>query len=183
MPFGSEDGAEIFFALCFAGAHFAAAAGVFIAANLVFGFGDDLRDFDAVAVFVDGDEGEVGGGDVAKLLQANIFDHGLDADFHGGVVGTVDAGLEDEQVADLDGGYEVEVIHGGGDGECSCVSTGSHGADEIDELHEAAAKEVAEGVGVGGEDDLTAFRLGGADGRRLGAFRHSSIVIVAHGAR
>ena len=66
MPLGGERGAEFFFALDFAGAHLAAAAGIFVAALLVLGFGDDLRDVDAVAVVVDGDEGEVGGGDVAE---------------------------------------------------------------------------------------------------------------------
>ena len=179
MPLGSEDGAEFFLALGFSGAHLAAAAGIFVAADLVFGFGDDLRNFDAVAGGVDRDEGEVGGGDVAEFLLADVFDHGLDADFHGGLEGAVDAGLEDEEIADLDGGDEVEVIHGGGDGEGASVAAGGHSADEIDELHEASPEEVAEGVGVGGEDDLAALGLRGAHGSGIGAFGHSSIVIAA----
>jgi hypothetical protein len=75
VPIRGEDGAEFFFALGFAGAHLAAAAGVFVAAELVFGFGEDLRDFDAVAGGVYGYEGEVGRGDVAELLLADVFDH------------------------------------------------------------------------------------------------------------
>ena len=181
MPLGGEDGAEFFFALSFAGAHFAAAAGIFVAADLMFGFGDDLGDFDAVAGGVDGDEGEVGGGDVAELLRANVFDHGFDADLHGGAEGAVDAGLENEEIADVDGGYEVEVIHGSRNDEGACVATGGHGADEIHELHEPASEEVAESVGVGWKDDLAAFGLGGTDGAGIGAIGHSSIVIAGTG--
>ena len=48
---------------------------------------------------------------MAELLLANVFDHRFDADLHGGAEGAVDAGLEDEQVADVDRGDEVEVIH------------------------------------------------------------------------
>jgi hypothetical protein len=178
MPFGGEDGAEFFLAQDLRRAHLAAAACIIVAALLVFGFGDDLGDFDAMTRRVDGDEGKVGGRDVAKSLLANIFDHGLDADFHGGAEGAVDAGLEDEEVADTDGGDEVEVIHGGGDDEGARVAAGGHGTDEIHELHQAAAEEVTEGVGVRGEDDLAAFGLGGADGTGIGAIEHSSIVIA-----
>jgi hypothetical protein len=181
MPLWGEDGADFFFALGFSGAHLAAAACVFVAAALVFGFGEDLWDFDAVAGGVYGYEGEVGGGDVAELLLADVFDHGFDADLHGGLEGAVDAGLEDEEVADADGGYEVEVVHGGGDGEGAGVAAGGHGSDEVDELHEAAAEEVAEGVGVGGEDDLAALGLRGAHGTGLGSFGHSSIVLAGVG--
>jgi hypothetical protein len=150
VPLRGEGSAECFPSEDFGGAHLAAAARIFVAADLVLGFGDDLRDFNGAARGVDGNKGEVCGGDVAKFLFANVLDHGLYADFHGGAEGAVDAGFEDEQVADLDGGYEVEVVHGGGDGERAGVATGCHGADEIHELHQAAAEEGAEGIGVGG---------------------------------
>ena len=159
MPLGGEDGAKFFFALSFAGAHFAAAARVFVAADLMFSFGDDLGDFDAVAGGVDGDEGEVGGGDVAELLRANVFDHGFDADLHGGAEGAVDTGLEDKEIADADGSDEVEMIHRGGNDEGASVATRCHGAYEIHELHEAATEESAERIRVGREDNLAAFGL------------------------
>ncbi len=111
----------------------------------------------AVAVMIDGDERQVGGGDMTQLLLADIFDHRFDADFHRGAEGAVDAGFEDEEIADVDGGDEVEVIHGGGDDERARVPTGGHGANEIHKLHQAATKEVAQGVRVGGEDDLAAL--------------------------
>lgn len=180
MPLGGEGGAEFFLAQDFGGAHLATAAGIFVAAGLVRGFCDDLRDFDAVTSCVDGDEGEVRRGDVTQPLLTNVFHHGLDADFHGGAEGSIDAGLEDEQIANLDGGYEVEVVHGGGNDKGARMAAGSHGTNEIHELHEAATEEGTEGVGVGGKDDLAAFRLGGADGAGTGAIGHSSIVIAAY---
>ena len=164
MPLGGEECAKFFSALGLAGTHLAAAAGIFVATNLVLGFGENLRDLDTLTVGINGDEGEVGRGDMAKLLLADVFDHGLDADFHGGAKGAIDAGLEDEQVANLDRSDKVKVIHGRGDGEGARVAAGGHGADEINELHQAPAEEIAQSVGIAGEDDLTAFRLRGADG-------------------
>jgi hypothetical protein len=116
---------------------------------------------------------------VAELLLADVFDHGFDADLHGGTEGAVDAGFEDQEVADFDGGDEVEVVHGGGDGEGAGVAAGGHGTDEVDELHEAAAEKIAERVAVGGEDNLAALGLGVADGAGCGSFGHASIVMGA----
>jgi len=73
VPFRCQGGAEFFFAEDFGGTHLAAATGVFVTADLVCGFGDDLGNFDAFAVGVDGNEGEVGGRDVAKFLLADVF--------------------------------------------------------------------------------------------------------------
>jgi len=114
---------------------------------------------------------------MAQLLLAHVFDHGFHADLHGGVEGAVDAGLEDEEIADADWCDEIKVIHRGSDDKGARVAAGGHGADEIHELHESPAEEVAEGIAVGGKDDLAAFGLGGADGTRIGAVGHSSIVI------
>ena len=178
MPFGSEDGTKFFLAQNFRGAHFTASAGVFVAASLVVSFRDDLGDFDAMTRCINGDEGEVGGGDMAQSLLANVFDHCLDADLHRGTEGTVDAGFEDEKVTDTDGGDEIEVIHGGGDDEGARVAAGGHGADKIHELHQATAEQITEGVAVGREDDFAALGLGCADGTGIGAIRHCSIVIA-----
>ena len=52
MPLGGELGTEVFLAGYFGGAHFAAAAGVFVATFLVVGFGDDLGDLNAVTLVV-----------------------------------------------------------------------------------------------------------------------------------
>jgi hypothetical protein len=176
VPFGGEGGAG-FFATCHFGlTHIAASAGVFVAAELVVGFGDGLGELDGFASLVERDEGEVGAGDVAEAFVFDVFDHGFDADLHGGVEGAVDAGFEDKDVADVDWSYEVDVVHGDGDGDAAGVAAGGHGTDEVDELEQAAPEEVAEGVRVAGEDDLGALGLGGADGAGLGCFGHGSIV-------
>ena len=94
MPFIAAQGCSHFtFSLGFSRAHLASTASVLVAAALVRCLGNHLRDDEAGAVPFDGDEGEVGGGDVAKALGANVFDHHADADFHGGAEGAVDRGL------------------------------------------------------------------------------------------
>ena len=76
----------------------------------------------------------------------------------------------------VDRGDEVDVVHGDGDGYAAGVAGGGEGGDKVDELEEAAAEEVAEGVGVAGEDDLGALGLGGGYRARGRAFRHRNIV-------
>lgn len=165
---GGGLGAEVAFAFGLAGAHLAAAAGVFVAAALVFGLGKDRWDEDLLAGAIDGDEGEVGGGDVAEYLRLpfvqDVFDHDTDAHLHGGAEGAVHAGFEDEDVTDTDGGDEVEVVHARRDADGAGVAEGGHGGGEVDVLHQTAAEEVAEGVRVGGKDDLGALGLRVGDG-------------------
>ncbi len=159
-------------------AHLPASESGVVTADLVVRLRDDLRNFDVVSCLIDGDEGEVGRGDVAKGLGANIFHHGFDPDLHGGAEGAIDTGFEDQQVANVDGSDEVDVIHRGGYGERPGVAAGGGGGDQVDELHESATEEVAESVGVGGKDDLAALGLRGAHGACVGSVGHSSIVIA-----
>ena len=95
-----------------------------------------------------------------------VFRPDFDADFHGSGKGAVDAGLEGEQVAEVHRLDEVDVVHGGGDDVGARVTIGGHGAGEVDEVHEAAAEQVAQGVGVVGQDDLSHLRLRAGDGAR-----------------
>jgi hypothetical protein len=168
---GLGDGSGFFFfaagGFCFA--VFAAAECVGVAAQLVWGFGLESGNFLAVAIFVDGDENQVGAGYVEEGAGLGVLDPDLDADLDGGVEGAVDAGLEDEEVADVDGAYEVDVVHGGGNDVGAGVAIGGHGAGEIDEVHEPPAEEIAKGVGVVGKDDLGHFGLGAGDSADYGA--------------
>ena len=93
-----------------------------------------------------------------------FFDPDFYADFNRRVEGAIDAGLENEQIADVYGLDEVDVIHGRGDNVGARVAIGGDGAGEIDEVHESAAQQVAKRVGVVGEDDLSHFRLGAGYG-------------------
>ena len=88
-----------------------------------------------------------------------IFNPDFYADFHRGSERAVDAGLEDEQIADVYGLDEVDVVHRGGDHVGTRVAVGGHGAGEVDEVHQAAAEQVAEGVGIVGQNDLSHLRL------------------------
>jgi hypothetical protein len=76
----------------------------------------------------------------------------------------------------MDGADEVDVVHGGGDNVGAGVAIGGHGAGEIDEVHEASAEQVAQRVGVVGQDDLSHLRLRAGDG----AGRRVELIIL-HG--
>jgi hypothetical protein len=141
-------------AVVFELAVFTATAGVFVAADFVFGLGVEFGDGDASTLGIDGDEGEVGRGDVAVGSGDGVFDPDFHADLHRSVEGAVHHGFQDEQVAHVDGGDEVDVVHGGGDDVGAGVAISGHGSDEVDKVHEAAAEQVAEGVGVVGQDEL-----------------------------
>ena len=163
MPAGSERCADLAGALGFGGPHFASTSCVLVAAFLVFRFRNDTGDGDGPSLAVDGDVGEVGGGDMPGGPAGGVLDHGTDTDLHAGAEGSVDAGLEDQQVANVNGSDEVEVVHGCRDDDGAGVAPCGDSSNEVDELHQATAKEVAEGIGVGREYDLAALCLAGGD--------------------
>ncbi len=68
---------------------------------------------------------------------------------------------------------EVDVIHGRGNDVGARVAIGGDGPSEVDEVHEAAAEEIAQGVGVVGEDDLSHLGLRACYGthKRIGFSR------------
>jgi hypothetical protein len=143
---------------------FAAFAGLGEAAVVLWGFGDDGRDGDAIAAGVDGDEGQIGGGSVADGAAFEVLHIDLDADFHGRAEDAIDAGLENDEIADVDGQQERHVINGRGDDGHAGVAKGGGGGGDIDEVHDAATDEVAEGIGVIGESHFGVERLGVAHG-------------------
>jgi len=168
---GFGGGAVFVFAL----AVFTAAASVIVAAGFFFGFGFEFGDGNFAALRVNSDEGEVGRGDVVVSAGDGVFDPDFDADFHGRGEGAVEGRFEDEQVADVDGRDEVDVVHRGGDDVGAGVAIGGHGSDEVDVMHEAAAEQVAEGVGVVGQDYFGHLRLrlgGPADGEGVAVQFH-----------
>lgn len=171
VPLRRECCPEFFFASHFSGAHLAASAGVFKASLLVIGFRDDLGNVDALTGVIDCYEGQIGRGDMPQGVGADVFHHALHPDFHGGVEGAIDAGLENENVSDLDRGDEVEMVHGSGDRNGSGMAAGGHGTDQIDKLHQPSAEEVAEGIGIAGEDNLAALGLGECNGASMGKIR------------
>ena len=112
------------------------------------------------AMFVDGDEDEVSAGYVQMRACLRILDPDFDADLHRGVEGAVHPRLQDQQIANVDGCDEVDVVHRGSDDVGAGVAIGGHRSHEVDEMHEPAAEQIAEGVGVVGQDQLGHLRLG-----------------------
>src|SRR5579863_8052984 len=117
---------------------------IVIAARFIGSFRLHLRNFLAAAVFIDGHEDQVSAGNVQMRSCLRIFYPDFDADLKRGVEGAIDAGLEDEQIADVHRLNEVNVIHGCRDHVSARVAIGGDGASEIDEVHEAAAKQITE---------------------------------------
>ena len=76
-----------------------------------------------------------------------------------------DARLQDDQVADLDRVEELEVVDGGGDQQRAGVAVAGDGAGDVDQVHDGAAQDEPERVGVVGQHDL--HHLGGGVGGAL----------------
>ena len=137
----------------------AAAQCIGIAAHLVGRLRNQLRNLLPPAVLVDGHKDEVGAGHVKRRSGLRVFSPHLDAHFHRSGEGAVDAGLEGEQIAEVHRLDEVDVVHGRGDDVGARVAIGGHGAGEIDKVHQAAAEQIAQSIGVVGQDNLGHLRL------------------------
>ena len=72
-------------------------------------------------------------------------------------------GAKENQLADADGVKEVKAIDGSGDDGVAGMAHGGHGAGEVDEVHDFAAEDGAEAVGVVGKGEFGVFRNGVAD--------------------
>ena len=59
------------------------------------------------------------------------------------------------------------MVHGGGDDVGAGMAIGSHGAGEIDKVHQTSAEKIAQRVGVVGQDDLGHLGLGAGDGAKF----------------
>lgn len=103
-----------------------AEAGVFEAAFFVFGFGQNGGDGAGALVFVEGDEGEVGGGGDDLLGGVGVFADYADTDFHGCAADIIDGCFEDDVVADADGLFEGERVDAGGDDLFAAMTLGGH---------------------------------------------------------
>jgi len=103
---------------------------------------------------IDGDIGEICAGGVLALAGEHVFGKYFYADLERSVKRTVDAGFEHDQLADENGIAEVEMIHRGGDHMAAAVTMRGDGSRDVDQVHDAASKDVAENVGVLGEHDF-----------------------------
>ena len=66
----------------------------------------------------------------------------------------IDRGAEDDQISYANRDKEIDVIDGGGDDVVAGVTVRSHGAGEIDPVHQTSAEQGRERIGVVGQDDF-----------------------------
>src|SRR3954469_15246609 len=126
---------------------------------LFFTLRDDRWHVELSPMLVYGDEGEISAGDVAGRGGHVVLDIDLHADLHRGRKGAIDGRLQDQQVTNVDRRKEIDVVHGGGNDVTARVTVRGHGGGDVDEVHEASAKQIAERIGIVGEDDLRHLRL------------------------
>ena len=96
---------------------------------------------------------------MTQPVLAHILHHRLDADLHRGAKGAVDARLQDQQVAHMNGRDEVQVVHAGGHRDGPGMSARRHRSNQVDVLHQPTAKQISQGICVGGKDNLAALGL------------------------
>jgi|SRR5579862_1374367 len=97
---------------------------------------------------VDGDEGDVGAAGVFLLSREDVFREYFYADFHGGAKDAIDAGLQDDPFADVDGKAEIHIVNRRGDAMAIGVASGRERSGDVDQVHHAATQHFAERVGV-----------------------------------
>ena len=87
-----------------------------------------------------------------------MFHPHLDAHFHGSSEGAIEGGLQNHQIPDMNRRDEVDVIHRSRDHVRPGVAVGRHRAHQVDVVHEPAAQQVAQRIGVVGQDQLGHLR-------------------------
>ena len=81
----------------------------------------------------------------------------LDTDLHRGMEGTVDRRPQDDQFANRDGFTEVHVIKRRRHDELAAVARGRDRSGDIHKVHQLAAKQVPQAVGIVGKRQLRQF--------------------------
>ena len=71
---------------------------------------------------------------------------------------------QDDQLADADRVEKMQAIHGSGDHGPPGVAHSRHGAGQIDQVHDLAAEDVAQAVGIVGQRQLRVFGVRFANG-------------------
>src|SRR3569833_1467912 len=118
-------------------------------------------------------EHQVSACDMEVRSGLGILNPDFHTDFEGCIEGAIDAGLQNEQIAYVDGLDEIDMVHRCCDHMRPGVPICRDRSGEIDEVHEAAAEQVAERVCIVGEDDLShlGLRAGYGTHKRVGFCR------------
>ena len=109
------------------------------------------------------DKSEMGGGNVPALVLQCSLQPRLYSDFHRGVKDPIHRGTQNDERTDAHGDQKVYVIDRGGHHVTARMTVRSHGAREIDPVHEPATEERAERIRIVRQDEFSHLRLGIAD--------------------
>src|SRR5579864_9639246 len=71
----------------------------------------------------------------------------------------VHGGLQDHQVAHVHGNQEIEVVNGSSDDIVAGVAVGGERAGQVNPVHQAAAQQGVERVGIVGQNNFRHLRL------------------------
>src|SRR5581483_5323125 len=145
---------DITLAVFFNLAEFAAASSVFITPLFLFSFGNHRRYRNMMPVPVHCHIGYIGGAHVAFGSGNLIFHPDFDSSFHRSIECAIDGRTQDQQVTYVHGREKIKVLDAGGYHITARVPMASQGAGEIDEVHQPSAEQIAQRVGVVGQNDL-----------------------------
>ena len=129
-------------------------AGLFVALMLHIGGRRDGRHRPRLSLGVDGHKGEIGPRRMHPISCGRHLTLHTDANLHGAAPGIVHLGRKANHVAHLDGGVEVELVHGGRHHPTARMALRSDGGADVDPGHQRAAEHGANRVGVRGQDQL-----------------------------
>src|SRR4029077_908295 len=107
---------------------FTAAAGILVATPLLVSFWNDGWYLQMASRSVNGDKCQIGRADVLTTVEQIVLYPNFYSDLHGRVEHAIDGGTQDNQVTDVHGNPEVQMVDGGSNHVVPAVAMRSHGA-------------------------------------------------------
>ena len=143
---------------------FAATTGIFIAALFFVCLENHWRNRNRATTRIHRDKRHISRTYVRARICKIIFYPDFHADFHGSVESAIDGRTQDNKISGAGGTYEIEMIDGSRHHVVARVAVRGHGGGNVHPMHEAAAEEAVQWVGVVGENEFRHFRLRVANG-------------------
>jgi hypothetical protein len=106
------------------------------------------------SLLVDRNKSEIGRCDVTQGAVNGVFHPHLDAHLHGGAESTIERGFQNQQIPDMHRRNKVDMVHRSGDHVRPGMAVGGHRRHQVDVMHEPAAQQVAQCVGVVGQHEF-----------------------------
>jgi hypothetical protein len=123
------------------------------------GFRQESWNLSRMPSIVDRDEREIARIRVAAHTRNQVLRLDADADFHRCAADVVDARLEHDEVAQVDGLAKVDAVDGSSHARGPCVTDRGNGRRLVHERHDDAAEHVAQVVGVLGKHESRRLML------------------------